>query len=93
MHKRLVIDFETLAKEFEMDASPLTIQAGSFPSYKKGLAIDMPFPYQTPWDVSRKLMITNLSPEDRILHFVICKVLFPQATNFTQITNDELFYM
>ena len=38
-------------------------------------------------------MITSLSPKDRILHFVIYKVLFPYATNFTQIMDDELFYM
>ena len=91
MHKHIVIDSEILAKQFKTDASPrLTI--GSFPDYKKELAIEMLFPYQTPKDVSGKIMITSLSSKDRILHFGICKVLFPQAIK-SQIIDYELFYM
>ena len=35
----------------------------------------------------------SLSLKYWILHFVIYKVLFPLTTNFTQITNDKLFYI
>ena len=45
--------------------------------------MNMLFPYWTLWDSSGKTLITGLSLEDRILHFVICKILFPWATNFT----------
>ena len=82
-----------LAKEFKMDASPPKLIVGSFPYYRKEMAIDMLFPYQPLKDSSEKTLIIDLSLKDRILHFIICKVLFPQVTNFTQITNDELFYM
>ena len=44
------------------------------------------FSYRTHKDSTRKTLIIGLSPEDGILHFVICKVLFSWATN-------ELFYM
>ena len=47
MHKHLIIDFDTLAREFEMDASPPKVIVGDFPEYKKELAIDMLFPYQS----------------------------------------------
>ena len=46
------------------------------PDYYKDLAINLLFPYQTPRDVSGKLINTDLSPKDRILHFFIYKVLF-----------------
>ena len=93
MHKHLIINAELLAKELEMDASPSEVQAGSFLDYRKELAIDMFFPYQTPRDSSGKTLIMALSPEDCILHFMICTILFLRATNFTQITDDELFFM
>ena len=93
MHKHIILDSEMLVKEFEMDASPLKLTAGSFPDYRKELALEMLFPYQTLKDLNRKTLITNLSLEGRILHFVICKVLFLRVTNFTQITDEELFYM
>ena len=45
MYKHLIIDVKLLAKDFEMVASPLKLQARSFPDYKRELAIDMLFPY------------------------------------------------
>ena len=45
MHKHLIIDAELLAKEFEMDVSPLKLQVWSFLDYRKELAIDILFPY------------------------------------------------
>ena len=83
MHKHLIIDTELLAKEFKMGVFPPKLQAGSFLNYKKELTIDMLFPYRTPRDSSGKTIITGLSPKDRLLHFIICKVLFPWITNFT----------
>ena len=77
MHKHVIIDVKLLAKEFEMDVPLLKLQAQSFLNYKKELAIDMLFPYQTPRDSSGKTLIMGLSREDQILYFVICKVLFP----------------
>ena len=35
MHKHLVIDFDTLAREFEMDASPPKLFVEDFPNYTK----------------------------------------------------------
>ena len=35
----------------------------------------------------------SLFPQNRILHFIIYKLLFSQATNFTKIMDDELFYI
>ena len=34
MHKYFIIDANLLAKEFEMDASPLKLTTGSFPNYR-----------------------------------------------------------
>ena len=93
IHKHLIIDVELLAKEFEMDASLPELQVRSFPNYKKELAIDMLFPYWNPKDLSGKTLIMGLSLEDWILHLVICRVLFPWLINFTQIIDDELFYL
>ena len=45
MHKHLIINLDVLAKEFEMDISSPKLIVGSFPSYRKELAIDMLFPY------------------------------------------------
>ena len=42
---------------------------------------------------NRKLLIIELSPKDRILHYTICKVTFLKIINFTQIMKDELFLM
>ena len=69
------------------------LTTGSFPAYTKDLAIILLFPYQTHWDVSKKLMITSLSLKDRILHFFINKMIFLHAINFTHIAYNELFYM
>ena len=35
MHKHLIIDFNTLALEFEMDASPSKVSTSDFPDYNK----------------------------------------------------------
>ena len=35
----------------------------------------------------------SLFHDDRILYFIIWKVFFPRASNFTQIMDNELFYM
>ena len=48
-----------------------------FLDYYKDLAINLLFTYQTPRDISEKLMIMGLSLEDRTLYFIIHKVLFP----------------
>ena len=93
MHKHLIIDVDLLAKEFTMGASLLKLQVGSFLNYKKELVIDIFFSYRTPRDLSGKTLIMSLSLEDRILHFVLCKVLFLQAINFIQIIDDKLFYI
>ena len=45
MHKHMIIDVKLLAKEFQMDAFLPKLQSGSFPDYKKELAIDMLFRY------------------------------------------------
>ena len=55
MYKHLIIDSDVLAKVFKMDASPPKLTLGSFPSNIKELAIDMLFPYHTPYDVSSTL--------------------------------------
>ena len=93
MHRHVIIDFDVLAKDSEMDATLPKLAPGDFPDFTKDKAIDMLFPFQSHRDSSKKFMITRLSPKDRILHFILCKVLFPRVTNFTQITDDELFYM
>ena len=76
MCKHLIIDAKSLATEFEMNASPSKLTTRSFLDYRKEMAIDILFPYQTLRNSSRKTLITSLSPKDRILHFVIYKVLF-----------------
>ena len=43
MHKHIIIDFNILAIEFEMDVSPFKLIVGSFPDYKKEIAINMFF--------------------------------------------------
>ena len=68
MHIHMFIDFKIFAKELDMEPSPIKLTARSFLTYTK--------------DVSRKLMITGLSLENQILHFIIYKVLFPRAINF-----------
>ena len=83
MHKHMVIDFDIFEKEFDMDPSLQKLTTASIPDYHKDLAINLLFSYQTPKDVSGKLMIIALSLKDRILYLVICKLLFPCATNFT----------
>ena len=83
MHKHLIINYDVLTEEFEMDASPFKLAVGDFLDYTKEKAIDMLFPFQSHQDSSRKVMITRLSPKDRILHFILWKVLFPWVTNFT----------
>ena len=83
MHKHLIIDAELLAKEFEIDPSPPMLVIGSFPNYRKEKSIDMLFPYQILKDLSGKTFIIGLFLEDRIFHFVICKVLVHQVINFT----------
>ena len=45
MHKHLIIDFDILAKEFEIDASLPKAKARSFLEYRKELVIEMLFPY------------------------------------------------
>ena len=45
MHKHLIINVESLAKEFEMDTSSPKLTARSFLDYRKEMAIGMLFPY------------------------------------------------
>ena len=74
MQKHMIINLDIFPKEFEMDPSLSKLTVGSFPSFKKEFSIDLLFPCQTLMDVSRKFLIIGLSPKDRIIHFVICKV-------------------
>ena len=76
MQKHIVINSEIFTKEFDVDLSLPKLTVGSFLTCTKDLSIDILFPYQSPRDVNRKLMIIGLSLEDRILHFIIYKVLF-----------------
>ena len=48
MHKHLLVDSDTLAREFNMDASPPMLKVRSFPKYRKELAINMLFLKQNP---------------------------------------------
>ena len=82
MHKHMVIDSKVIVTKFEMDYGPPKLIIGSFPIYYNELAIRLLFPHLNVKDVSRKLMITGLSLENQILHFIIYKVLFPRAINF-----------
>ena len=45
LHKDIIIDSDMLTNEFEMNASPPKLIAGSFFDYKKEMVIDMLFHY------------------------------------------------
>ena len=44
MHRHIIINFDMLAKEFKIDASPPKLIAGSFTNYRNEMTIDMLFP-------------------------------------------------
>ena len=93
MNKKLVLDLQTLADLFELDASAPCKLAKDFEDFSRAEALKLLFPNQELTKPSGKILISKLSVEDRLLHFTIVKCLTPRSSNTTNIIEDELFLM
>ena len=82
---------KTLAELFEMNVAALCKLAKDFQDFNREEALKLLFPNQEISRPSRKIMISKLSVEDKLLHFTIVKCITLRSSNTTNIVKDEFF--